>query len=279
MNALTEQLWCADLTERTCVPFEPSAVAQETSPTLSPIPRYLFRVYTPRSDGYTDDEWAKSRDAAKEEEAAETDLFKRPDHELTAKQIYEHLAWKRSERRDNLVSWTSSLLFALQYTFYRNMSPDDKSAFGDIRLCITDTKRFRPSTFVCDMDLITAYSRHNPKLATFRELREGRVYYFGEYLSQGALRTAGKCRSVSVQDLIDRGLISLRPEYQETLRETAPGWAKPVVRARQTFAETQERSVAAECVETAIRIAHVFGPPWRLPVAIYFTALLPGRLD
>ncbi|KAH6714588.1 hypothetical protein BKA61DRAFT_605536 [Leptodontidium sp. MPI-SDFR-AT-0119] len=48
--------------------------------------------------------------------------------------------WKGHE--DNLVSWTSSLLFALVYIFHLHANSNDRSAFDDIHLCIIDTNQF-----------------------------------------------------------------------------------------------------------------------------------------
>jgi hypothetical protein len=59
-------------------------------------------------------------------------------------------------------------------------------------------------------------------------------FYFGEYISQGILRVEGNCSIVSMQDLIDTGLFSLRPEFESF--ETRPAtWANEVIKLRQVF--------------------------------------------
>jgi hypothetical protein len=70
---------------------------------LSPIPRYLFRISTPRSDGLTNQTWVKSKAGRLN-----------PDGPSTAERLNRHLRWRgQADDGDNLVSWTSSLLFAL----------------------------------------------------------------------------------------------------------------------------------------------------------------------
>lgn len=76
------------------------------------------------------------------------------------------------------------------------------------------------------MDLIRTYSLFDTSLRNLEGLRtETHVgsYYFGEYLSQGALKIEDKCQIVSAQEIIDQGLFSLHPELGK------PGWANEVV--------------------------------------------------
>lgn len=57
--------------------------------------------------------------------------------------LYIHLRWWGTlSDPDNLVSWTSSLLFALQYVFYRHYSSKDGSSLDTIDLCVVDTLLF-----------------------------------------------------------------------------------------------------------------------------------------
>ena len=66
-----------------------------------------------------------------------------------------HLCWwGKPTDPDNLVSWTSSLLFAFQYIFYRHNHSRDRSSLDGIDLCIVDTATFPDGGFLPDMDLI-----------------------------------------------------------------------------------------------------------------------------
>src|ERR1700722_578744 len=134
--------------------------------------------------------------------------------------LNKHLQWWG---KDNLVSWTSSLLFALQYIFYRHTDSRDGSSLDKIYLCIVDTVSFPKGIFLRGMDLINAYCLFDANLLGLKGLRTRKhrdftgSFYFGEYLSQGALRIEGKCRIVSAQEIMDQRLSSLQPEFGKSM--------------------------------------------------------------
>ncbi|ENH71809.1 hypothetical protein FOC1_g10004056 [Fusarium oxysporum f. sp. cubense race 1] len=72
------------------------------------------------------------------------------------------------------------------------------------------------------MDLIRAYRSFDSSLWNLEGLgckkRNGfsGYYYFGEYLSQGALKIEGKCQIVPARDIILRGLYDIRPEFAKS---------------------------------------------------------------
>lgn len=101
--------------------------------------------------------------------------------------------------------------------------------------------------FMRDMDLLTAFSQYDtspsymqktlPKLQSLRRRRHRNYsgsYYFGEYLSQGALRIEGCCSIISMQDIIDAGLYTLKDElrFPEVKEES---WANRVIMLRESF--------------------------------------------
>ena len=167
----------------TSVPFSPQSSSRWEKTHLGPIPRYLFRVYTPLSDGFTDDQWCISRDALFEKDFANAypDVFQTEDPHTTAEDIAGHLWWSKSHRQDNLMSWTSSLLFALQYIFYRHSGCRNRSSMRDIRLCIVDTLYLGDKTFIRDMNLIDAFAPydHSCELNRLRKMRLGGTLYYG----------------------------------------------------------------------------------------------------
>ncbi|CAG9950124.1 unnamed protein product, partial [Clonostachys rosea f. rosea IK726] len=88
----------------------------------------------------------------------------------------------------------------------------DGSALEDIKLCIVDTTECPDRSFVRDIDLIRSFSLFDIGLRDLKNLRLGKsqskssgCYYFGEYLSQGALRIEGRCQIVSAMDIINGG--------------------------------------------------------------------------
>ncbi|KAF2158286.1 hypothetical protein M409DRAFT_38381, partial [Zasmidium cellare ATCC 36951] len=250
--------------------------------------RFLFRVYTPRSDGFTDETRASSRDAALKIPGSNKDIFATKTRAVTARLIADHMWWARDQgdarRRDNLVSWSSSMLFLIRYIFYRHYDMDDKSSLDDIHLLVVDTKALPADTFIRDTDLISAFeqfdSRATRGLKQMAKQREG-VLYFGEYLSQGTLRLDDKCSTVSAHVLIYKGLLHLHDGFQSARDgEDAGRWVIPVQKMRDTIQIAREKQPASlELLDDALDIASEYGMHWRLPIAIQLLALLPERLE
>lgn len=143
------------------------------------------------------------------------------------------------------------------------------------------------------MDLIRAYSSFNDDLRQFELLRSQKKpkeysgsFYFGEYLSQGALKIKSKCQIVSVQEIIDRGLYDLQPEFKtfaewERQENKKPLWAKAVIMLREIYyqAELNWQRISTKEREAAMNIAALFDPRWRLPMAANLIAMLPHRVE
>lgn len=272
-------------TDPECLPFCPTGT-QARLQQRSEVPRYLFRVYTPRSAGVTDKLWTKSMDARHDHADCKVDILARRDDSRVADMLNRHLRWWKGPS-DNLVSWTSSILFALVYIFHLHANTTDGSDFDDICLCIVDTTCFPKGVFLRDMDLMAAYRHLNVRLeslATLRSKEHRGSYYFGEYLSQGALKIADKCEIVSAQKMIDTGLYDLQPEFQKFARwtpEPQPPWANPVIELREGFYQKKTAGLGRnkEELEAAVAIAKLFGPRWSLPVAGNLIAMLPHQVD
>lgn len=215
---------------------------------------------------------------------ARLDIFARDDEREVADMLNRHLRWWKGDK-DNLVSWTSSLLFALVYIFHLHANMMDGSAFEDISLCVVDTALFPSGVFLQDLDLIRAFRTFDEQLDNFANLRlvkRGGVFYFGEYLSQGALKIEGKCQIVSAQAMIDQGLYDLQPKFREFAawpKARPPPWANPVLELREEFYQGPGDAweVSPEEHMAAMKIADLFGGHWALPVAANAFALRPRR--
>jgi len=264
--------------------FSPPTIISWLRDTFDDVPRYLFRVFTPMSRGTTDRTWTRSMDATDGRPNSTQDIFSRNDQQVAA-MINRHLRWMHGPE-DNLVSWTSSLLFALVYIFHLHASTKDGSVMDDISLCVIDTTKFPRGVFLRDMDLIFAYRSFDKGLSSFEELRQKKhkvhagSYYFGEYLSQGALKIEGRCQIVSAQRIIDEGLYDLQPGFEGFLEwgdQEKALWAEPVVAHRERFgrANGELQGASMEELEAAVNIGQLFGPGWRLPVAANLLALSP----
>lgn len=273
------------------LPFRPPPGLQRENE-FDEIPRYLFRVFTPRSQGTTTLSWVKSMEATHNTADSKVDIFAQADSREIAQMINRHLRWWEG-KGDNLVSWTSSLLFALVYIFHLRANERDGSAFEQIHMCIIDTSTFPEGVFLRDLDLVRcyrAYDQGHKSLSDFEGLRLKKHesfsghYYFGEYLSQGALKIESKCQIVSAQTLMDRGLFRIRSEFEHFAGWTPrakPPWAKPVIELRESFyiSKTERPGISEERLQAALHISRLFEPPWRLAMAANLIALAPPRMD
>lgn len=162
---------------------------------------------------------ASSRDATSEEHGSNEDVFATQTPVTTAKLIADHLWWRDYERKDNLVSWSSSMLFLIRYIFYGHHRARDGASLHAIRLLILDSDKFPCRTFIQDCDLISAFrgfdARERDGLKNLAYPRADTIHYFGACLSQGSLCIRGKCSTVSAQDMIDKGLLKLHPVFRQ----------------------------------------------------------------
>ena len=281
LRDIADELQALNLSDPEYLLFHPNGDKAWLQEKFNDIPRYLFRVFTLRSCGMTDLSWTKSMDARYATKKSREDIFARQDNEQVANMLNAHLRWKEG-LEDNFVSWTSSLLFALVYIFHLHANSRNGSAFDDIFLCIIDTTRFPKAVFLRDMDLIQAYSPFNTDLENLKGLRLKKRFYFGEYLSQGALKIEHKCQIVSAQAMINQGLYNLRREFEDfALWESCwkPPWVYPVLNLREDLCQVESFDISEEKLKAAVDVAQLFGSCWTLPIAANLIALLPGPRD
>jgi len=285
---LIDDVQALSLSEPEYLLFNPTGDKAGLRAKFDDVPRYLFRISTPKSDGTTDKFWVKSKDARHGRMNSREDVLELDDNQQVAGMLNRHLRWKgETNDPDNFVSWTSSLLFALQYVFYRHTHRTDRSSLASIYLYIIDTAGFRKGTFVRDMDLIRAYRSFDKRLQDLEILRTTKhrdfagSFYFGEYLSQGALKIEGKCQFISAQAIIDQGLFYLQPEFSKSIVTKEPSWSNEVIRLREAFSRkaAELQPITDDELEVAINIVYRFDPGWRLPIAANLIALLPRRSE
>ncbi|PWY89953.1 hypothetical protein BO70DRAFT_131228 [Aspergillus heteromorphus CBS 117.55] len=253
MDSLIEKLSDINL-EPEHLLFNPRDNVSLDPKALENIPRFLFRVASPKTKGETTETWVRSADALKKKSSSQEDIFSN----LTAQRgseisrsLNEHLRWWRKTGLDNFMSWTSSLLFALQYILYLHQADWDGSNLDEIKLYVMDTSQFPRGAFLRDLDLIDAFQGYENgsgnglkslNLKDFRQLRTTKGFYFGEYLSQGSMRVAGKCQVISADLLFEGGELHLvvrilQPEFGDihSRRDGEPSWAKEVKRLRESI--------------------------------------------
>ncbi|PSN73985.1 hypothetical protein BS50DRAFT_480103, partial [Corynespora cassiicola Philippines] len=113
----------------------------------------------------------------------------------------DHLWWHREHVRNcNLMSWTSSLIFALQFCLYQINCLNNPPDSSDIKLLIVDTRSIPTGSFIKDIEAINCFSEQTQEylpnkthsLSRLSRMRKGGNYYCGEYLTQGCLDIQGK---------------------------------------------------------------------------------------
>lgn len=153
------------------------------------------------------------------------------------------------------MSWTSSLIFAVQYAIWRLHQGSDHSA-SDIKICAVDTRDFPHGQFARDLCLLDAYHEtagdiSDPKVLDFFDFREGYTqYYNGEYLSQGFLKHVGRSSITSLGELREAGLFELYPDFDNANGKTQ--WAKRVLELRNMW--SSERTTTDCEIQLALQI-------------------------
>ncbi|KAL8403510.1 hypothetical protein RB594_008681 [Gaeumannomyces avenae] len=246
------------------------------------LPPFLFRVSHPKSFAQLGGGWALSRDASSPDnhESSRLGLGSRSNEEAAAA-LNRHLWWLDTEPgHSNFVSWTTSLLFALKFAFY---SKQQGTPSEYIKLCMVNTQKFPKGVFARDIYLIEAYECYLPTyerwvsgdgttsktLNSLLNLRR-QGWYFGEFLSQGALDIDGKSCIVSLSDLEDRGLLRLLPELDTHDEELQ--LARWVLNERMKWSDVPLSSRLP--VELG-RLVDLFEPDFRLPAAAALLSLEP----
>ncbi|KAL3472257.1 hypothetical protein BJX99DRAFT_8902 [Aspergillus californicus] len=262
-----------DFPPRASLPFHPNASHRAHTPLFNQnfTPRFLYRLVAPQYVTTS----APSPIIPHAPPDNTQDIFDLPSPKAAAV-LLKHLLWQRGhEDGCNLMSWTSSLLFALQYALYRHSKVGND--LGQIYLIILDTNAFPPGTFIQDMEVMRAFQDSDIKLQKFVEFRESE-YYFGEYLTQGGLDIKGQCTFTSVQLIIQLGLFDLQPALAEQSQWSC--WPKRVLDFRRLFEDQKAVPTTDGDIEVAVDIArHCFGGKWVVPATIMLLALQPRNRD
>lgn len=206
------------------------------------VPPYLFRTFDTKSSGRNDGSVIASiASVLGSHESSRIDILTLPQARATDL-LHEHLTKKcfSGDESDNLMSWTSSLLFAIQYAIWR--SEIGQSSTANVKICVVDTRKFPRGQFVQDICLLKAYhetARHMGDPARdFFNFRLGRdEYYNGEYLSQGAVHLKDRSCTVSLNELIQAGLFQLYPDFAAA--GSGRQWTNRVRELRQNWSIEQ----------------------------------------
>jgi hypothetical protein len=216
--------------------------------------RYLFRAFDSASSGLSNDTVVASTASMYSDlEVSQLNLLSIDKREATLRML-EHLEKPLfgGSNSDNLMSWSNSLLFVLQYAIWR--SEQRRWYPNEVQICAIDTSRFPKGQFARDMWLINKChdaSWSQDPLESLVGLRRRRGYYNGEHLSQGTVNHKGRSCVVSLQDLIDAGLCELCPELDDL--EGRKGWTNRVLSLRSMWSTTS--STTQEDIRLAMQLA------------------------
>ncbi len=182
-------------------------------------------------------------------------LYEIPKNEAKC-MIEHHLLWDRSPTE--FISWTSSLLWALQYAVRKRTKWDEQ----EITICVLDTKRtqLRSSIFPVSV-LLCVY-----------DIPSGRPdYYRAEYLAHSIVEVSRESLSIiSFEALIAGGLFELLPELND--EEGREFLAKRVNQLRCAYF-AQSCIVWPRELQIAKELASGFGTDWILPMSLAFLSL------
>ncbi|KAK2763859.1 hypothetical protein FQN54_009477 [Arachnomyces sp. PD_36] len=222
---------------------------------LADVPRYLFRAFDRDSYGRSDHRIVASA-ASISPGHSTVNLLSRTEEEIK-RMLYTHLTYAHFGEGDanNLVSWSSSLLFVIQCAIWRCHGSD-----GDptgVEICMIDTRKFPRGQFARDKPLLRAYPQApevDKKKRSISNLRlNGGDYDNGEYLSQGVLHHAGRSSVVSLAQLIQAGLHDLYPEFADRDNAARSLWPKRVGALRSKWAP--EHTTTQLEIQRALKIA------------------------
>ncbi|CAN9149151.1 hypothetical protein CC77DRAFT_953945 [Alternaria alternata] len=230
-------------------PLSPNSRALE----IEDVPRYLFRAFDVASHGTNDDNKIASVESRIGlSKQGRIDLLQRERIDA-AKRLHWHLdpESRTAEEDDNLMSWTSSLLFAIQCAIWRSQGRQP----GDFKICVVDTRKFPQGQFARDLWLFKAIESitlpQGQARNFFRFRQTNSDYYNGEYLSQGTTNIANRSCITSLQNLKEAGLSELYPEFDDPEGKTK--WANRALELRKIWSTKQGTS--DRDVELALQIA------------------------
>lgn len=233
-------------------------------------PRFLFRTFDHKSSGHSDDRVIASPAAKFGLPHRAKDIFSL-DSEVAISIVDKHLnPWLRKNSTDsdpyhddNFMSWTTSLLYAVQYAYYR------RSRYGcsldQIKICVVDVSMFPPGQFIRSCNLLQAYhglGRSDGMQNLYSTTLLVYMYTFGEYLSQGHLvhrryceRTQKQSSSViSMACLEQNGIYTLYPELSDPAGHGV--WALRTIQLRKLWhGEDDEAISSTEELRAAVKLA------------------------
>ncbi|KAI4949078.1 hypothetical protein J4E91_005541 [Alternaria rosae] len=232
--------------------FYPPATKIYESLHFENLPQYLFRTFDSGSSGTSNESVIASKASKGGPRRHERiDLLTLPENELVESlRMHFDKGCFDANDTDNLISWTSSLLFAIQYAVWRSRWRYER----EIKICVVDTTLFAEGQFARAGWLIESFQPIHQMRASVQKSFQYHLgdseYYNGEYLSQGTVSIANRSCVTSLELLEEAGLFKLYPDFNV---DGSTKWTNRV-RALRT-AWSKERGTSDDEIMLALRIA------------------------
>jgi hypothetical protein len=184
------------------------------------IPRFLFRTTAPATPAITTPNIIQSPAVKNGSDAS--DILRR-DHDTAASMLVEHLLWS-NKRENNLISWSSSFVYAMQLALFRESKDHGVPKADEIRIWVIDTFRLPRGAFLPAVELLEAYSIPSAQESSRTGMQICYADYYHEFLSQGTMTIPQYqhpiLQSTSLRTLRENGLSGLLDDTdRQTLRK------------------------------------------------------------
>jgi hypothetical protein len=220
------------------------------------LPHYLFRAYSDESSGGNSPEGIIS--GAHLVGCGHESAHKIPSTE--AKDMLErHFLWDYKHPSE-FISWTSSLLFALQHAIRKAYFRHEPN----VCICILNTRKLEQVSIYPATTLLKVYGIKD----------EGKLrheYYNAEYLAHDRIEDANSFGVVQLDVLIDCELFTLFPELDDEAGKKGALYNR-VKQLRSVFF-TRPSSVTTSEVESLVDLGMCLGYEFALPMAVAFLSL------
>ncbi|KAF9879496.1 hypothetical protein CkaCkLH20_03039 [Colletotrichum karsti] len=185
-------------------------------------------------------------------------------------ELYRHLTQEEVDELknidDNLVSWTSSLLVALQGAFYTSVTKPSPAGLSGVHILMVDTSGFHMNVFARTTEVMGLLKGKSEKLDRLHNARTAAppTHDLSEWLSQSCINVTEDGWVFSLEKLIDCGLLELCPWFSD--RSKWSTWAERVAELRQanfvdhepsTVQADEEKRVDLAIVELAMELVDV----------------------
>ncbi|ETN47178.1 uncharacterized protein HMPREF1541_01369 [Cyphellophora europaea CBS 101466] len=229
------------------------------------IPRYLFRAYSPGSDGINNSMGFSCQ--AISEECNTIASLKDLERQDARRMLKDHVLWASWKVRqdDILISFSSSFLFTVQHCI-RKIEKCYNTTKDNCFITILDTKCYPDDTFQWTVDLLRKYN-----LDEYDHRNLLHTYHEGEYLAEHELYTSAPEQACHVSfSSIEASMYRIAPDLKEPQHRNNLVYAMRAFRAQWY---SRPEVVSDSNIRQALTLASNFGGKWFLPMSVWGLAM------